>query len=66
MGNDHALDRLVAVSFRIAALTPLPYLPRTLQGVLLLSNGISHLKGGFTLRCLQRLSRPDLATRPWV
>ena len=26
--------------------------------------GISHLEGGFTLRCLQRLSRPDLATRP--
>ncbi len=24
--------------------------------------GISHLEGGFTLRCLQRLSRPDLAT----
>ncbi len=27
-------------------------------------NGISHLEGGFTLRCLQRLSLPDLATRP--
>ena len=27
--------------------------------------GISHLEGGFTLRCLQRLSRPDLATLPW-
>ena len=25
---------------------------------------ISHLEGGFTLRCLQRLSRPDLATLP--
>ena len=25
--------------------------------------GISHLKGGFTLRCLQRLSRPDSATQ---
>ncbi len=24
--------------------------------------GISHLEGGFTLRCLQRLSRPGLAT----
>ena len=29
-------------------------------------DGISHLEGGFTLRCLQRLSLPDLATRPWV
>ena len=27
-------------------------------------DGISHLEGGFTLRCLQRLSRPDLATLP--
>ena len=36
--------------------------PCRLQGVLLLSNGISRLEGGFTLRCLQRLSLPDLAT----
>ena len=28
-------------------------------------DGISHLEGGFTLRCLQRLSRHDMATRPW-
>ena len=27
--------------------------------------GISHLEGGFTLRCLQRLSLPDSATLPW-
>ena len=29
--------------------------------------GISHLEGGFTLRCLQRLSRPHIATLlcPW-
>ena len=26
---------------------------------------ISHLEGGFTLRCLQRLSLPDLATAPY-
>jgi len=26
--------------------------------------GNSHLGGGFPLRCLQRLSRPNLATRP--
>ena len=25
-------------------------------------DGITHLEGGFTLRCLQRLSRPNLAT----
>ena len=41
----------------------LPYRPRRLQGGLLLSDGISHLEGGFTLRCLQRLSLPGLATR---
>ncbi len=34
--------------------------PRGLPG---LFHGISHLEGGFTLRCLQRLSRPGLATR---
>ena len=30
------------------------------------SQWISHLEGGFTLRCLQRLSLPDLATLPWL
>ena len=29
-------------------------------------HGISHLEGGFTLRCLQRLSLPDLATLLWI
>ena len=29
-------------------------------------DGISHLEGGFTLRCLQRLSLPGLATLPWL
>ena len=33
-----------------------------LQGVL--DSGKSHLEAGFPLRCLQRLSLPDLATRP--
>ena len=36
------------------------------KGVYYLWYGISHLEGGFTLRCLQRLSRPNLATRPWI
>ena len=30
-----------------------------------LAQGNSHLGGGFTLRCLQRLSLPDSATLPW-
>ena len=34
------------------------------QGSYFLMDGISHLGGGFTLRCLQRLSLPDLATLP--
>ena len=34
------------------------------KGSYFFKNGISHLEGGFTLRCLQRLSLPDLATRP--
>ena len=49
---------------RITTLPPLPYLPRRLQGVLLLAYGISHLEGGLTLRCLKSLSRPGLATLP--
>ena len=34
------------------------------RGLTNLRYGISHLEGGFTLRCLQRLSLPDLATLP--
>ena len=36
------------------------------EGSYHLAMGISHLEGGFTLRCLQRLSLPDLATLPWL
>ena len=34
------------------------------KGSYFFMNGISHLEGGFTLRCLQRLSLPGLATLP--
>ena len=34
------------------------------KGSYCLTAGISHLEGGFTLRCLQRLSLPGLATLP--
>ena len=30
---------------------------------LVLPSGICHLEGGFALRCIQRLSRPDVATQ---
>ena len=61
---DQALDRLVTVSSMrcrtsTSALSTL-YSSRGLTPV----GGISHLEGGFTLRCLQRLSLPDLATLP--
>ena len=46
-------------------LPSLTYQPRSLQGILLHQvNGKSHLGVGFTLRCLQRLSSPYLATQP--
>ena len=45
---------------------PCPIYLVVFKGSYFLKNGISHLEGGFTLRCLQRLSLPDLATRPWT
>ena len=62
---DQALDLLVPVSCTHFCASTSGLLPCRLQGVLLLADGISLLEGGFTLRCLQRLSLPDLATRPW-
>ena len=59
---DQALDLLVPVSSNCLQPSTSGLSPCRLQGVLLLSNGISRLEGGFTLRCLQRLSLPDLAT----
>ena len=61
---DQALDLLVPVSCTHFCASTSGLLPCRLQGVLLLADGISLLEGGFTLRCLQRLSLPDLATRP--
>ena len=61
----HALDRLVAVSsMRCRTSTPALSTSSSSRG-LTTCVGISHLEGGFTLRCLQRLSRPGLATLPW-
>ena len=48
---------------RITTLPSPAYQPDRLSGVLLLSNGKSHLGVGFALRCLQRLSFPYLATQ---
>ena len=38
------------------------YQPNRLFGILLLTYGKTHLKVGFPLRCLQRLSLPNVAT----
>ena len=56
------LDLLVPVSSIHLCTYTSGLSPCRLQGVLLFSDGISLLEVGFTLRCLQRLSLPDLAT----
>ena len=65
--SGHALDRLVIVSsMHCCTSTSILSTSSSSRGLTGLTPGISHLEGGFTLRCLQRLSLPDLATRPWV
>ena len=59
------LDRLVTVSStRYRASTSALSTSSSSRGLTNLRYGISYLEGGFTLRCLQRLSRPHLATQP--
>ena len=58
-----SLDRLVQVSsIRYRTSTSCLSTSSSSRGLTSLRYGISHLEGGFTLRCLQRLSLPDLAT----
>ena len=60
----YALDRLVTVSsIHYCTSTSVLSTSSSSRG-LTTRVGISHLEGGFTLRCLQRLSRPGLATLP--
>ena len=59
---DQALDRLVSSSSKRYRSSTDDLSPGSLPGVLLLSNGTLLLEGGFTLRCLQRLSRPHFAS----
>ena len=47
----------------LTMLTHATYSPRYLRGVLPLSRKKIHLEVGFALRCFQRLSVPDIATR---
>ena len=60
----YALDLLVTVSYvHYCTSTSVLSTSSSSRG-LTTYVGISHLEGGFTLRCLQRLSRPGLATLP--
>ena len=58
-----ALTRLVTVSsVHYCTSTSALSTSSSSRGLTTWRYGISHLEGGFTLRCLQRLSRPGLAT----
>ena len=58
-----ALDLLVTVSYMCYhTSTSALSTSSSSRGLTGLTPGISYLKGGFTLRCLQRLSLPNLAT----
>ena len=59
----YALDRLVTVSSMHYCTSTSALSTLSSSRGLTTYVGISHLEGGFTLRCLQRLSLPDLATR---
>ena len=59
-----ALDRLVSVSSMCYHTSTSDLSTSSSSRGLTTYVGISHLEGGFTLRCLQRLSRPGLATLP--
>ena len=59
---DQVLDRLVSSSSKCCHSFTDDLSPGSPPGVLLLSNGTLILEVGFTLRCLQRLSRPHFAS----
>ena len=59
---DQVLDRLVSPGSKPYGSSTGDLSPGSLPGVLLLSNGTLLLEVGFTLRCLQRLSRPHFAS----
>ena len=60
----YALDRLVSVSYMCYLTSTSDLSTSSSSRGLTTYVGISHLEGGFTLRCLQRLSLPGLATLP--
>ena len=63
--SGHALDRLVTVSsIHCCTSTSALSTSSSSRGLTNFRYGRTHLEGGFTLRCLQRLSLPNLATLP--
>ena len=54
------IGQLVALGFDVAVCTPAPYQRPRLGR----PSRSPHLAAGFALRCFQRLSDPDAATRP--
>ena len=63
--SGHALDRLVtASSMHCCTSTSALSTSSSSRGLTSFRYGRSYLEGGFTLRCLQRLSLPNLATLP--
>ena len=62
--SGHALDRLVTVSsMHCCTSTSALSTSSSSRGLTSFRYGRSYLEGGFTLRCLQRLSLPNLATQ---
>ena len=61
---NQALDLLVTVSYmHYCTSTSVLSTSCSSRGLTISWIGISYLEGGFTLRCLQRLSLPNLATQ---
>jgi hypothetical protein len=64
--SGQAFDRSYRSAQGISARTLAADQPGGLPGVLRLTTTRTHLEGGFTLRCFQRLSLPNVATQLWA
>ena len=64
--SGQAFDRSYRSAEGITALTHAADQPGGLPGVFRLATTKPYLEGGFTLRCFQRLSLPDVATQLWA
>ena len=64
--SGQAFDRSYRSTEGITARTSAADQPGGLPGVFRLTTSKPHLEGGFTLRCFQRLSLPNVATQLWT